>query len=91
VVVKDQLALGWFKIFSRLSLLFSATKGDSFVLNCNPAIGALNAIHGYPALFFVDWVALSFLFLKDKHAWLVVIQNSYSSARVFSRQALSSR
>ena len=91
MVVKDKLALDWFKISPRLCLLVTAAKRDSLVMNFDLAISALYAIDSNPAFFFVHRVALSFLFGEDKHAWLVVIQNSHSGARVFSRQALSSR
>ena len=71
-------------------MLVSAAKWDSLVLNLDLSICALYAIDSDPAFFFIHWVALSFLFLENKHAWLVVIQNSHSSTRIISREALSS-
>ena len=85
MVVKDKLALDWFKISSRLCLLVTAAKRDSLIMNFDLSIGALNAIDGNPAFFFIHRVALSFLFSEYKHAWLVVIQNSHSSTRIISR------
>ena len=90
-MVKDELTLNRFKISSWHSLLLSATKRDSLILDFNLAIRTLNTIHGYPAFFFINWVSLRFLFLKDKHTGLVIIQNSDAGTRIFSGQALSSR
>lgn len=72
-----------------LSRLVTLAKLNGFVFHGDGPIGAVNAVYDDLADFFVGRVLHNFLLFKDERAWLIIIEDGDSSARIFARESFS--